>query len=625
MKCVAKWGLGIIFGLLLVVTLIGLHTWHFKPAKIDWFYTRVFAAFAIKSPEMLSSMRILPGWLDFYSDKLDDNSLEAQQEQFDQLKHDLATLTSYKRDALSGEERLSYDIMRHFLQAMADGERFRDHAFPINQNQGLQSGLPEFMVNVHQVNSAADANNYIARLNKFPLKFDQVLSQVKLSESKGITPPRFTIDKVLLEMKDYVAKPAAQSALYVSFADKLAKIPAAEMDAATRTQLQAEVLKSINGSVYPAYRSMIGYFTGLQAKTQANSGAWSLPDGEAYYAWTVRMHTTTEMTAQQVHDIGLAEVARVGAEMDALLKGQGLAEGSIGARYQTLAKNPEQQYPNTPEGKKEMVARYQQIMDDINKGMDVAFSVRPKLGVEVKPIPEASQDSAPGAYYMPGSMDGSRPGMFFANIRNPGETPKFGMSTLAYHEGIPGHHFQIAIQQELEGVPFFRKVVPFTAYSEGWALYSEKLASELGYGTDPLDTLGRLSAEMMRATRLVIDTGIHSKRWTREQAIEYMLDHTGMSETDVVAEVERYFVNPGQALAYKVGMLKILALRENAQDQLGPKFDLKQFHNEVLTHGAMPMTVLEGVVNDWIGRRKAAAPGEKPPATDAAGRAQAAR
>lgn len=608
MKRVAKWVFGIIFGLLLVVTLIGFHTWHFKPATIDWFYTRVFAAFALKSPEMLSSMRILPGWLDFYSDKFDDNSLEAQQEQFDQLKQDLATLTSYDRNALSGEERLSYDIMRHFLQAMADGERFHDHGFPVNQNQGLQSGLPEFMVNVHQVNSEADAENYIARLNKFPLKFDQALRQVKLSESKGIIAPRFTIDKVLLEMKNYVAKPPAQNTLYVSFAEKLTKIPAAEMDAPTRARLQAAVINSIKDSVYPAYSSMITHFTGLQAKTHANNGAWSLPDGDAYYAWAVRMHTTTDMTAQQVHDIGLAEVARVGAEMDALLKGQGLMEGSIGARYQILANDPKQQFPNTPQGKKDMVVRYQQIMDAINEGMDVAFSVRPKLGVEVKPIPEASQDSAPGAYYMPGSMDGSRPGMFFANMRNPGETPKFGMNTLAYHEGIPGHHFQIAIQQELEGVPFFRKVVPFTAYSEGWALYAEKLASELGYGKDPLETLGRLSAEMMRATRLVIDTGIHSKRWTREQAIKYMLDHTGMSETDVVAEVERYFVNPGQALAYKVGMLKIMALREHAKGQLGARFDLKQFHDEVLTHGAVPLTVLEGVVNDWIARRKAAAP-----------------
>lgn len=605
MKRVAKWISGIIFSLLLLITLVVLHTWHFKPTTINWFYTRVFAAFAVKSPEMLSSMRILPGWLDFYSDKLDDSSLEAQQEQFDQLKHDLATLKSYDRASMSSDERLSYDIMRHFLQAMSDGERFRDHSFPINQNQGMQSMLPEFMVNVHQVNSASDAENYIARLNKFPLKFEQVLSQLKLSESKGIVPPRFTIDKVLLEMKNSVAKPAAQSPLYISFVEKLGKIPTAEMDAAKRSQLLADLLKSIDASVYPSYRSIISHFTALQAKTQANNGAWSLPDGEAYYAWAVRTHTTTDMTAQQVHDIGLAEVARVGAEMDALLKGQGLTEGSIGARYQTLAGDPKQQYPNTPEGKNEMVARYQQLMDDINKGMGAAFSVRPKLGVQVKQIPEASQEGAPGAYYMPGSMDGSRPGIFFANMRNPGETPKFGMSTLAYHEGIPGHHFQIAIQQELRGVPFFRKVVPFTAYSEGWALYAEKLASELGYGKDPLDTLGRLSAEMMRATRLVVDTGIHSKRWTREQAIKYMLDHTGMSETDVVAEVERYFVNPGQALAYKVGMLKILALREHGKKELGAQFDLKQFHHEVLAHGAMPMTVLEGVINDWIARRKA--------------------
>jgi len=296
----------------------------------------------------------------------------------------------------------------------------------------------------------------------------------------------------------------------------------------------------------------------------------------------------------------------VGAEMDAILKGEGLSEGSIGKRVQQLASRPEQQYANTPEGKKAMLAHYQVILDEINKGLDPVFDVRPKLGVEVQAVPEASQEGAPGAYYMQGSFDGTRPGVFYANMRAPGETPKFAMRTLAYHEGIPGHHFQIAIQQELTGVPFFRKIIPFTAYHEGWALYAERLAAEQGFQKTPLDNLGRLRDEMMRATRLVVDSGIHYKRWTREQAIEYMMDTTGMSEGDVTAEIERYFVDPGQALAYKVGMIKILELRERAKQELGAKFDLKQFHNEVLTHGALPLTLLEGVVNDWIARRKAA-------------------
>jgi uncharacterized protein (DUF885 family) len=271
---------------------------------------------------------------------------------------------------------------------------------------------------------------------------------------------------------------------------------------------------------------------------------------------------------------------------------------------QQLASNPEQKYPGTEEGKKAMLTQYQRILDEINEGVASAFEIRPKLGVEVRQVPPESQEGAPGAYYMPGAFDGTRPGIFYANMRTPGETPKFAMRTVAYHEGIPGHHFQIQIAQELQGVPFFRKVIPFTAYQEGWALYAERLASELGFQKTPMDNLGRLRDEMLRATRLVVDTGIHYKHWTREQAITYMMDHTGMAEGDVIAEVERYFVDPGQALAYQVGMLKILALREQAREELGVKFDLKQFHNEVLSHGALPLTVLERLINEWIAQKK---------------------
>jgi uncharacterized protein (DUF885 family) len=292
--------------------------------------------------------------------------------------------------------------------------------------------------------------------------------------------------------------------------------------------------------------------------------------------------------------------------MDGILQARGLADGTVGARVLKLANDPAQQYANTPEGKKAMLAGYQAILDEVNKGLGSAFDVRPKLGVDVQAVPEFSQATAPGAYYQPGSFDGTRPGVFYANMRDTAETPKFAMRTLAYHEGIPGHHFQIAIAQELTGVPFFRRVLPFTAYQEGWALYAERLAYELGFEKDPLDNLGRLRDEMLRATRLVIDSGIHYKHWTREESIRYMMDNTGMAESDVTSEVERYFVMPGQALAYKAGMLKILALREDAKKELGGKFDIKQFHNEVLTHGALPLTVLEGVIKDWVAKRKAA-------------------
>ena len=605
MRKLLKWLIRLILVLVVVAGIAFVHVWYFKPYKIDWFYARVFGQFALQSPQMLSSMRILPPWADFYSSKLDDASPAHADRMAAMVKADLDMLHRYDRDGLDEEGKLSYDALEFFLADQVEGDRFRYHDFPVNQMFGVQSGQPNFMAQTHQVNNAADAENYISRLDQFPLNFSQVIEGLKLREDKGVIPPKFTVDKVLEQMNGFIGVPAEQNMLYTSFGEKLDKIDANAMDTATREDLKARVKASIEASVYPAFRDLIAYFTTLQAKATQNQGAWSLPDGDAYYAWCVRSHTTTDMTPEQVHELGLAEVARISAEMDAILREQGLTEGSIGERVQQLARQPEQMYPNTPEGKTAMIAQYQAILDDVNAKLGDAFNRRPKLGVEVRPVPAFSEKTAPGAYYQSGSFDGSRPGVFYANLRDPGETPKFAMRTLAYHEGIPGHHFQITIAQELQGVPFFRRVLPFTAYSEGWALYAERLAWELGFEKDPLDNLGRLRDEMMRAVRLVVDSGIHYKRWTREQAIAYMLENTGMGEGDVTAEIERYFVNPGQALAYKAGMLKILALREKARKELGDRFTLGAFHDQVLSHGALPLSLLERVIDDWIAKTKA--------------------
>ena len=605
MRKLLKWLVRLILVVVVVAGIAFVHVWYFKPYKIDWFYARVFGQFALQSPQMLSSMRILPPWADFYSGKLDDASPAHADRMAAMVKDDLDMLHRYDRDALDEEGKLSYDALEFFLADQVEGDRFRYHDFPVNQMFGVQSGQPNFMAQTHQVNNAGDAENYISRLDQFPLNFSQVIEGLKLREGKGVIPPKFTVDKVLEQMNGFIGVPAEQNMLYTSFGEKLDKIDADAMDTATREDLKARVRASIESSVYPAFRDLIAYFTTLQAKATQNQGAWSLPDGDAYYAWCVRSHTTTDMTPEQVHELGLAEVARISAEMDAILREQGLTEGSIGERVQQLARQPEQMYPNTPEGKTAMIAQYQAILDDVNAKLGDAFNRRPKLGVEVRPVPAFSEKTAPGAYYQSGAFDGSRPGVFYANLRDPGETPKFAMRTLAYHEGIPGHHFQITIAQELQGVPFFRRVLPFTAYSEGWALYAERLAWELGFEKDPLDNLGRLRDEMMRAVRLVVDSGIHYKRWTREQAIAYMLENTGMGEGDVTAEIERYFVNPGQALAYKAGMLKILALREKARKELGDRFTLAAFHDQVLSHGALPLSLLERVIDDWIAETKA--------------------
>jgi len=606
MKRASKWlGLGSV-GLLLLAGALFVNVWYTKPLRIDWFYGSVFAKFAIDRPELLSSLRILPRWLDFYGADLDDASPAAEQKAADKIREAYLMLRRYDRSALDHEGRLSYDTLEYFLRIQVEGDAWRDYDFPVNQMFGVQSNLPNFMTQVHQVTDAGEARDYISRLTKFPRKFDQLIESLKLREAKGIIPPQFTVKKVLVQTRGFVAKAPKQNPLYTTFKDKLDKIPTDRMDAATRERLLAQVEEAIQSSVQPAYQNLIGHMTSLLPKAQGNYGAWHLPDGAAYYAWCVREHTTTDMTPQQLHELGLAEVARVGIEMAEILEARGLHEGTIGTRVQQLAADPAQTFPTTAEGKQAMLARYKALLDEIDKGLGAAFDVRPRLGMEVKPVPEFAQATAPAAYYDPGAFDGSRPGVFYANMRNATDTPRFAMATLAYHEGIPGHHFQIEIAQELEHLPFFRRILDFTAYSEGWALYAERLAWELGFEKDPLDNLGRLRDEMMRSVRLVVDTGIHAERWTREQAISYMLDNTGMSETDVEAEVERYFVDPGQALAYKAGMLEILALREKARKELGPRFDLKQFHNEVLTHGALPLNVLRRVVDDWIERRKAA-------------------
>ncbi|MBK8285809.1 MAG: DUF885 domain-containing protein, partial [Ahniella sp.] len=576
----------------------------FKPLSINWFYERVFFMFGAKNPEMLSSMRILPSWLDWYGDDLSDSSLAFEDEMRAQMQTDLATLRRYDRNKLDADGKLSYDMFEYFLAMQEEGDRFRHHNYPLNQLFGLQNGLPTFMATQHTVDSVGAAEDYIARLDKFPLKFSQTMEGLKARETAGILPPTFVVEKVLDEMRRFVATAPKEHILYTSFVEKLDKLPAGTLDTAARERLLAEVERSVTQSVFPAYQQFITYYQELQPKTKGNHGVWALPDGEAFYAFAVREQTTTDMTADEVHVMGLSEVARIEAEMDTILKAEGLVDGSVGERVQIIAKRPDQLYPDTDEGREQIIADFQRIIDEIDAGLGDTFNVRPKMGVRVERVPVFREKTAPGAYYNPPAFDGSRPGVFSINLRNTAEVARFGMRTLAYHEAVPGHHFQTTIQQELTGVPTFRKVLPFTAFSEGWALYTERLAWEMGFQKEPLDNLGRLQAEMFRAVRLVVDTGMHSKQWSREQAIEYMLAKTGMPETDVVAEIERYLVNPGQALAYKVGMNRILELREKAKAELGDKFKLARFHDMMLTGGDMPLTLLDRRVAEWIAAEK---------------------
>jgi uncharacterized protein (DUF885 family) len=590
---------------LLLVLLIGsggllAHTLWFKPLKIEWFYERVFAEFAFNSPELLSSLRILPSWLDWYSDDLDDASMAGEQALRQKVQDDLATLRSYDRESLDADGKLSYDLLETFLATQADGDEYAYHNYPLNQLFGIQNGLPTFLATQHPINSPADATAYISRLGQIQRKYSQVMEGLRHRETLGILPPRFVVEKVLTEMRAFVAGTPESNLLYTSFDEKLRGLQAKGLSEAEVEGLRAEAKRLIQDSVYPAYGEFIAYYEALLPKVQDNHGVWSLPDGAAYYAWEVRSNTTTDMTPDEVHALGLSEVERIGAEMDAILQAEGLTEGSIGARVQVIAQREDQLYPDTDEGRQQIIDDFQTIIDEIDQGVGDVFNLRPDSGVKVERVPEFREKTAPGAYYNGPAFDGSRPGIFYINLRNTKEVARFSMRTLAYHEAIPGHHFQIAIQQELTGVPTFRKLLPFTAYAEGWALYTERLAWEMGFQDKPLDNLGRLQAEMFRAVRLVVDTGMHHKRWTREQAIAYMLDMTGMPETDVVAEIERYLVMPGQALAYKVGMNAILEARERAKTALGERFDLKAFHDVVLKSGSMPMTLMNRQVDDWV-------------------------
>lgn len=590
--------------LILTISGVVLHTIYFKPLRLDWFYSKVFVSLVLDRPELISGLRILPSWADVFGDKLGDVSPEHERKMAKVVRDSLAELERYDRDALDVEGKRSFDTMHFFLQNQADGEPFMQNDFPVNQYAGIQTALPDFMVQMHRVTNNAEAENYIKRLSRFPIKFSQLIESLKQREAKGVIPPHFTVDKVLMQMQSFIDRPPQQHELYLSFKEKLDNIPATEMDAVTRTKLLRQSTSAIQDGVYPAYRNLIAYFKALQPKARAENGAWSLPSGDAYYAWCVRKHTTTNMTPQQVHEMGLEEVLRIGVEMDSVLRRQGLSKGTVGARLLQLAHQPAQMYADTPEGKKAILARYQAILDEINKGLGDTFDLRPKLGVKVEQVSPSSEATAPSAVYKIGAFDGSRPGIFYVNLRNPSEVTKFVMRTTAYHEGIPGHHFQMSVAQELTGVPFFRRILPISAYQEGWALYAERLAYELGFEKEPLDNLGRLSSEMMRAARLVVDSGIHYKRWSREQSIKYMIDNVGMTAEEAAAEVERYFVDPGQALAYEVGMVKILSLRKYAKQELGVKFYLKQFHKEILSHGALPLPVLERTINEWIEQSK---------------------
>lgn len=600
MKTFFKW---LALGLLVIILLVGAwatHEWKAeKPFSINNFFNRTLVKEALNSPQTLTSIGVLDGLgITGHNAHLDDASEATSQATFERLNNVRNVLRTYSNDDLTEEELLSKEIALYLLDTLKGFEEFQYHSYPFNQMSGEQSGFPSFMDAQHAITGLESVQHYISRLSQSKRYYTQTLEGMRTREEMNIYPPRFVIQRVLDEMSGFIDKPATDNVLYTSLAKKIDDTGILDDQ---KDDLMAQAAAEIEGTVYPAYEMLIDYFTGIIGKAGNDDGIWQLPRGDEVYKLALRFMTTTNYSADDIHNIGLDEVDRIQAEIVAILASEGFdVSNGFTAAIGDLAAQERFYYPDTDEGREQILVDYQSILDEIDAGLGNAFLVRPKAAMQVKRIPLFKEKTAPGAYYQPPAIDGSRPGVFFANLYDIKATPKYSMRTLAYHEGVPGHHFQISISMELEGIPIFRTVSPFTAYVEGWALYTEYLAWELGFQDDPFDNIGRLQAELFRAVRLVVDTGLHDKRWTREFAIDYMLENTGMAISDVTSEIERYIVLPGQATAYKVGMMKILEVRAKAKTALGDKFVLGEFHDVILRNGAVPLDIMERLVDRWI-------------------------
>lgn len=592
-------------GVSLVFAAFVAHEWFAKPFFIGNFVNRTFVQYLLSSPEELTYLGIFEQFgINGHNAKWDDVSEAAAEEQNQFTRRALATLDSYNVDKLTADWQLSVKVAKEYLGDPDQEWRFRHHDYPVNQLTGVQLEIPEFLVSFHQINAREDAEHYISRLSKIGLKMDQVMEGLLLREAKGMLPPSFVIDKSIAGMLAFVATPAEENTLYTSLQTKMDNTDAINKD--ERDAFLTTARTQIEDVVYPAYRGYIDYFTALREKSNDDAGVWKLPDGEAYYNHLLRVHTTTNMTADEIHAIGVAEVARIQQEMLAIFAAEGF-DTSPGAKalFDELAQDERYYYPDTEEGRVRILEDYASIIKEMEKSIGSTFNVIPDADIVVERVPAMNERTSAGAYYMGPSSDGSRPGVFYANLYDMKASPKYAMRTLAYHEGIPGHHLQAAVHLELEGLPAFRSFVDFTAYAEGWGLYAERLAWEMGFQANAYDNLGRLQDELLRAVRLVVDTGIHAKRWTREEAIDYMLDTTSLAESEVVAQIERYIVVPGQATAYMVGMQEILRLRSEVQASLGDAYDIREFHDVVLTSGEIPLTVLRELVMQYINSKQA--------------------
>lgn len=569
--------------------------------KVNDFFQKSFEAKVDRSPEFQTRLGIKKDY-----GKLDDNSPAAKKRELQISKEELAWLTdSINVDALSKDALLSYKLYREKLENNIEDYKYRLHNYPVNQMHGAQSGKPAFLINMHRIDNVADAEAYISRLNGFNQYFAQVVENLKDREAIGIAPPKFVYDKVVQDSENILVGQAfnnsdTQSTLLEDFMKKVNQL---EIDDEAKSNLEKQAKQALLTSVKPAYEGLISFIKEQKTRANTNDGAWKFPDGSAFYNNALNRTTTTELTADEIHKIGLSEVARIHKEMDAIRQ-EVQFEGDLHVFFEFMRTDKQFYYPANEEGRYAYLAEAVHLIDSMKTRLDEIFITQPKAELMVKAVEPFREKSAGKAFYNRPAADGSRPGIYYANLYDMESMPTYQMEALAYHEGIPGHHMQLAIQQELEEVPMFRKFGGYTAYTEGWGLYSEFIPKEMGFYADPYSDFGRLAMELWRACRLVVDTGIHSKKWTREEGIKYYTDNTPNAELDAVKMVERHIVMPGQATAYKIGMMKVLELRESAKDALGENFDIREFHEVVLSHGAIPLNVLEGFVDEYISSKK---------------------
>ena len=589
---------------LMITSLYFMNLFSKRPLSIDHYLAKELIIGVLDSPEYMTYLGIFDGYGKIlgHNKSLSIDSLEESELDYIDNLETLATLKRYNFNDLSDTQKITHKIAIFDTENdIKEFEEFRYHSYPFNQISGNHLGLVEFMTDTHPIRNVREAEDYIERVKLFDESLSANLIWLEEQKKLGIFAPKFVFDHVIRQLYELINYKDDENPLMQIFIKKISSLGINDDQV---NNLVSELSAVIKSDVKPGFKLILDYMEENYVSSNINHGVWSLPNGNEFYALRLRSYTTTNYTAEEIHQIGLDEVARIGNRIKEIFLELGYEVNKpIGKMMNELNENSEFLYEDTPNRKEIVIKDYNKMVKEAEEDVRPYFEKFPKSPVEVRAVPEYSEKTAAGGYYQSPSLDGSRPGVFYANLYDIKQTPKFGMRTLTFHEAVPGHHFQIALNQENEDLTLYRKLGYRTsAYTEGWALYSEQLAVEVGMTKDLYDELGVLQSEMFRANRLVVDTGMHYKRWTRERAMDYMKKTTGMSDTEVRVEIERYIVWPAQATSYKMGMLQILELRDRAKRKMGDKFDLKQFHSIVLDQGIVPLFILEDLIDEWIKR-----------------------